>query len=129
VFNLPTTSSLLQITTGAASTIAVHASWLDLTIAGTDVLPNALNTTIAAPGTTTVVPSPGSGVNRNVKFLSVVNTAGPTCPVTIQHVGPGASPVSIFAIDLPLGWIIQYNTDGNGFLVYDENGNIQETEN
>lgn len=127
MLNLPTTSALLQIVTGAAVTsIAVHASWLDMSLVGTAVDPGSLDTAITTMATTTVAPSPGPGVNRNVKFLSVQNTSVSACPVVVQHFD-GSLAVNISPpTNLPAGWTLQYNTDGVGFVLYDQIGNIQE---
>ena len=127
MLNLPTTSALIQLVTGAAvSSIAVHASWLDMELAGTTVNPGSANTIVSTATTVPVVPPPGAGLNRNVKFLSVQNTSGSSCPVTVQHFD-GTLAVNISPpTNLPSGWTLQYNTDGTGFVLYDEIGNIQE---
>jgi hypothetical protein len=128
VLNLPTTSTLLQLVTGAAvSSISVHASWMDMSLSGTAVDPGSANTQVSSATTATIVSPPGPGVNRNVKFLSVQNTSAVACPVAIQHFD-GANAINLFApTTLPAGWTIQYNTDGVGFVLYDQIGNIRET--
>lgn len=133
MLNLPTNSSKILVITGAAvSSIAVFSSWVDLGTAPPPppvlpqpVTPNALNTIITTATITTVVPSPPAGSARNVKFLSVTNTSALPCLITIQNFD-GTTAVTLFpTFALPSGWSIQYNTDGDGFRVYDQNGKIQ----
>ena len=125
MLNLPTPASTLQIVTGSAvTTIAVHASTVDLG-PGTAVTPRAFNTPIIAAATTVVVPAPGVGVDRNVKFLSINNESASSCVVTVQ-IADGINTVNVFGpVPLPSGWTVQYNSDGNGFVLYDNFGNIQ----
>jgi hypothetical protein len=85
MLNLPTTNSQILVITGAvASSIAVHASFIDIGPSNA-VIPGALDTTITTPTTTVVVPPPLPTFSRNVKFLSVTNTSGVPCSVTIQQ--------------------------------------------
>jgi hypothetical protein len=100
---LTSTSDKVQVITGQAVTVSVHASWVDYN--GTAVTPGRLNTAISTAATTDVVPSPGASVQRNLKTLSVRNKhATSSVTVTIQHtdgttiaeldkrvLGPGAS--------------------------------------
>jgi len=124
VLNLPTTSTLLQLVTGAAvANIEVHASFVDLGLSTGSVVPGALDTVIVAAATTTIVPAPAAGTDRNVKFLSVQNTSALPCPVAIQSFD-AARTVNLFAITLQPGYTIQYNSDGSGFVVYDNLGDI-----
>jgi hypothetical protein len=126
VLNLATAVSRLQLVTGAAVVdIAVHASFLDLSISGTATTPGDLNTAISLIGVTPIVPPPLAGINRNVKFLSIQNTSGLSCPVAVQRFD-GVKATNLFAMTLSAGWTIQYNTDGAGFVVYDQLGNIQQ---
>jgi hypothetical protein len=124
VLNLPTTSAILQLVTGSAvNAIQVHASWIDLI--GTTVTPGVTAIpAITAATVTTIVPAPAAGVDRNVKFISVVNTSGSSCFVIVQRVD-GAIVTQLFPTTLGPGWILQYNTDGDGFVVYDNTGKIQ----
>ena len=100
---LTSTSDKIQVITGQAVTVSVHASWVDYN--GSAVTPGRLNTAISTAATTDVVPSPGASVQRNLKTLSVRNKhATSSVTVTIQHtdgttiaeldkrlLGPGAS--------------------------------------
>lgn len=85
MLNLTSTSDLIQIVTGSAAQIEVHASWVDFN--GTAVTPGRQNTAaITTATTTTVVPSPGASVQRNVKHLNITNDhATQSCVVTVEH--------------------------------------------
>ena len=125
MLNLSTPTTLLQAVTGSAvSSVAVHASFVDLGIATGSVVPGSKNTLIAASATTVIVPPPAAGIDRNVKFLSVNNASPSPCAVTIQ-VTDGAVAVDLFSVVLPSTWTIQYNSDGSGFVLYDGGGSIQ----
>lgn len=82
---LTSTSDLLQVVTGSAGSINVHASWVD-NASGT-ITPGRTNTAaITTAATTTVVASPAASTQRNVKLLVVYNaSATVTNLVTIQH--------------------------------------------
>lgn len=129
MLNLSTTTSVLQLVTGSAvSSIQVHTSFIDLAdpgVALSPVTPGEQDTLITSAATTPIVDSPAASTDRNVKFISVQNTDPVnTCRVTIQH-NDGTTVVNLFSIALQSGWTIQYNSDGNGFVVYDQDGNIQ----
>ena len=82
---LTSTSDIIRVVTGSAADIDVHASYVDNN-AGT-ITPGRTNTAaITTATTTTVVDSPGSGVQRNVKFLNITNShATASTQVTVQH--------------------------------------------
>jgi hypothetical protein len=82
---LTSTSDLVQVITGAAGAIAVHASYVDNN-AGT-ITPGRTNTaSIATAATTTVVASPAASTQRNVKLLNIFNShASISNLVTLQH--------------------------------------------
>lgn len=84
---LASTSDIVRVVTGSASQIEVHASWGDLTVSTGAVDLGRQNTAaITTATTTTVVPSPGSGVRRNVRHLNVTNDhASQSCTVTVEH--------------------------------------------
>ena len=94
---LTSTSDKITVTTGAAGTIGVFASWVDLN--GTTVTPDRANFSITSATTTDVVASPASSVTRNVKLLSVWND-GTTQNVTITHTD-GTTAVDLWAGSIP----------------------------
>ena len=79
------TSDLVQVITGSAGAIAVHASWVD-NASGT-ITPGRTNTaSITTAATTTVVGSPAASTQRNVRLLSVLNASLTVAnAVTVQH--------------------------------------------
>lgn len=80
---LTSTSDKLQVVTGAACTIDVHASWMD-NVAGA-VSPGRTNTNITTATTTDVVGSPAASTQRNIKTLHLRNRGIAGCDVTVQH--------------------------------------------
>lgn len=69
---LTSTSDLIQVITGSATSVEVHASWVD-NASGT-ITPGRTNTAaITGATTTTVVASPAASTQRNVKHLSIKN--------------------------------------------------------
>jgi len=82
---LTSASDLVRVITGSASDIEVHASWVD-NLSGA-ITPGRTNTaSITTATTTTVVASPASSTQRNVKLLSVRNNhASVATLVTVDH--------------------------------------------
>lgn len=73
---LTSTSDLLKVTTGSAGAIDVHASYFDITGTPQVATPLSANTAqITSATTTTVVSSPAASTQRNVKFMSVLNSS------------------------------------------------------
>lgn len=117
---LTSTSDLLSITTATAtSTIEVHASYVDVN--GTTVTPGRTNTRITAAATTTVVPSPGAGTQRNIKGLYVTNnSAGTPCNVSVNHTD-GTNNIELMQFVLLPGENMGYREDGS-WVHRDQNG-------
>lgn len=82
---LTSTSDLVRVITGSAAAIDAHASWMD-NASGT-ITPGRTNTaSISTATTTTVVGSPGSSTQRNVKNLTLANThASVSTTVIVEH--------------------------------------------
>jgi hypothetical protein len=99
---LTSTSDAIQLVTGQAASIDVHASWADNN-AGT-VTPGRTNTAaITTALTTVVVDHPASGQQRGVTFLSVRNKhATAACDCTLQHTD-GATTETIMKTTLQPG--------------------------
>lgn len=103
----------MQVVTSSTSAVDVHASFMDYN--GTVVTPGRKNTAIASATTTSVVLSPASAVQRNVKLLTAKNKGGAPNTVTIQHTD-GSTTVEMHSVTLAPGETLQYN-DEFGFLV------------
>lgn len=74
----------VQSRTGTAANVHVHASWVDNN-AGV-ITPGRQDTTIATATTSTIVPAPTSGIQRNVKSIIVLNNdAANTTTFTLEH--------------------------------------------
>src|SRR3954468_11079805 len=83
---LTSTSDIIRVVTGlGGASIQVHADWVD-NLAGA-ITPGRTNTAaIATATTTTVVGSPASSAQRNVKGLTIANAhASVTETIVLQH--------------------------------------------
>lgn len=117
------TSDLIQVVTGSALALDVHASWLDLN--GGVVTPGRTNTPISTAATTTAVGSPAASTQRNVQLLSLRNKdASAAQTVTVQHFD-GTNTVELMKVILAAGERLQYE-DANGWAVHDAQGNRKE---
>lgn len=116
---LASTSDLLRVTTSAAVTTDVHASWADLS--GTTVTPGRQNTALSGSGVATVVPSPGISTVRTVKTLHIRNRHATTSQdVTVSHTD-GTTSVELIKVTLPAGYVLHYD-EGAGFDILDSFG-------
>jgi len=85
VLLLTSTSDLVQLVTGAAATVKVHASYVDYA-SGVQTPGRNNPASIATATTTTIVGSPAASTQRNVKHLNIMNThASASCQVTVIH--------------------------------------------
>jgi hypothetical protein len=110
---LASTADALQVFTGVAGTIDVHASWMD-NVSGA-VGPGRTNTTtITAATTTTVVSAPAASVQRNIKTLHIRNRGGASMDLGVIHTD-GTTAVELWRGPLPSGYTLQY-VDEVGFL-------------
>lgn len=117
---LNSTSDVVRVVTdAAANSIDVHASWMDTD--GSTITPDRQNTSITTATTTTVVPSPGSGVTRNLKGLYITNTSeGTSCTVAVEHYD-GSVAVELISFVLLPGENLGYREDGS-WVHRDQNG-------
>lgn len=113
-------SDLLKLITGSAATVDVQATFVDITTSA--FTPGRTNTAISTAATTTIIGSPGASTQRQVKIVTVRNKdAAVSTAVTFQHTD-GSTAVNLFSCTLLLGEQLQY-VDGEGFTVFDSNGN------
>lgn len=118
---LTSTSDKVQLLTAAATTVEVHASWVDLDTSTGAVTPGRKNTTISTATTTDIVPAPASGNVRNVKGLYITNTHATTATqATVLHTD-GTTVADIYGINLMAGENIGYREDGS-WVHRDANG-------
>lgn len=122
MINLTSTSDLIRVVTSSASQIEVHASYVDFN--GTAVTPGRTNTPyITTATTTTVVPSPGSGVQRNIKHLNITNDhASVACVITVEHTD-GTTAEELISVTLLSGENMVLGEDGR-WTHYDANGAV-----
>jgi len=104
---LTSASDKIQVITGSAGSVKVHASWAD-NASGT-ITPGRTNTANITTATTTdVVASPGSSTQRKVKFLSMRNDhASVSQAFTVQHTD-GTNVEPLWVGTLGVGDILTY---------------------
>jgi hypothetical protein len=104
----------LQVVTGSAANIDVHASWVDYTT--TTVTPGRTNTAGVVTATTTdVVVAPAASTYRNVKTLHIRNKhATASTAVTVRHTD-GTTIAELFNVELLAGEELSY-VEGIGFV-------------
>jgi hypothetical protein len=108
---LASTSDLIRVITSSTANIDVHASYVD---GISSIVPGRTNTTISTATTTTVVASPGSGVYRTVKTLTVRNRHASTSnTITLVHTD-GTNAMEIIQCVLAAGESLMY-VEGAGF--------------
>lgn len=122
MMNLTSTSDVIRVVTSAASQIECHASWGDLN-AGVVTLGRQNTAAITTATTTTVVPSPGASVGRNVKHLNITNDhASASCVITVEHFD-GTTASELVAVTLLPGENMVLGEDGR-WTHYDSNGAV-----
>lgn len=116
---LTSTSDKIQLITGTAVNVDVHASYVDLASGVTT--PGRTNSKISTGTTTDVVGSPASSTTRNVKQIHAANIhASSSVVVTIQHTD-GTNVILLQTVTLAAGERVSY-VEGSGFRVFDVNG-------
>jgi len=112
LINLTSTTDLVRVVTSAAAQIEVHASWADFD--GSAVSLGRQNTPhITTATTTTVVPSPGASVTRNLKHLNITNDhASMSCTVTVEHFD-NTTAIELIAFTLLPGENMVFAENGN----------------
>ena len=111
---LTSTNDRLQLVTGVATTIDVHASWVD-TNAGV-ITPGRTNTAITTAATTIVVTGPAASTQRNVKTLYVRNKSpSVSSDITVRHTD-GTTVLELLKTTLLPNQSLQM-TDQGGFVL------------
>ena len=121
---LTSTSDLIQLITGSAGTIKVHASYSDVTTGPTVTVGRTNTPSITTATTTTIVASPASSTQRNVRYISIRNTdATVTNACTVQHTdGTNVEPLWIGS--LAPGEAVMFDQNGI-WSVYSSGGVIK----
>lgn len=111
---LVSTSDKLQVISGQAVTVDVHASYIDYD--GASVFSGGRkNTAISSATTTDVVAAPGSSVTRNIKTLHIRNKhATSAVDITVQHTD-GTTVIELHKLTLAAQEMLQY-IEGVGFF-------------
>lgn len=106
----------LQVITGSAVTVDVHATYIDCSTASPPVVdvPARTNTAISTATTTDVVATPGASKVRNVKTLHIRNRGTAACDVTVQYNQNGTL-FELHKATLAAGDMLEY-VEGVGFF-------------
>lgn len=110
---LAATSDALRVTTSAASTVHVHASYIDK--AGATEKGGRKNTSITTATTTDVLSGPANGASRQVQALTIRNTAGAANTVTVILTDASLA-MQLYSVTLGPGSQLLYAA-GAGFTV------------
>lgn len=116
---LTSVSDIVRVTTSAAGTVAVHASWVD-NASGT-ITPGRTNNVLSTAATTPVVGSPAASTQRNIKTLTIRNDhASVSQTIGVEH-SDGTTAARFFSVVLNAGELLSY-TDGNGWQCFTSSG-------
>lgn len=116
MINLVLTTDKLDLISGAAVTLDVHASWVDVTGTPQVATPGKTNTAITTATTTDIVAAPGASTFRNVKTINVRNKhATLSCDVTIRFNANGTA-FELHKVTLRAGEVLEY-IEGIGWFV------------
>ena len=116
---LTTITDIVRVVTSTAGTINVQADWADQTT--TTFVAGRTNTAITTATTTTIVGSPATSTQRQVKNMTIVNTdALVTNTITVQFFD-GTNAFVVFVFTLAPNRQIQFN--GTTWSVFDSNTN------
>lgn len=116
---LTATTDKLQLITGAAATLDVHASYMDMSNADPPVVKGSTsgrtNTAITTATTTDIVAAPAASTTRNIKTLHVRNKHATTATdVTVQF-NQNATLFELYKVNLLPGEALEY-IEGVGFF-------------
>ena len=83
---LTTTNDILELITGSAvSSIEVQVSYIDLPLATQVQKAGHQSTVITSATTTTILNAPAAGTDRAIKSISVYNSSGSECEITVLY--------------------------------------------
>lgn len=110
---LVNTTDKLQLVTGSAVTVDVHASWVDY--ASGSATPGKTNTAISTATTTDIVAAPASSTQRNVKTINIRNKhASSSVDVTVLYDDNGTD-YELIKMSLAAGDVLEY-VEGVGWF-------------
>ena len=116
---LTTTSDKMQLVTGSASSIGVHASWVD-NASGT-ITPGKTNTNVTTAATTDIIAAPAASTARNIKSLNIRNTHASNSNTLTAQLFDGTNTFELFKATLAAGEVLVY-VEGIGWDIYGSDG-------
>jgi hypothetical protein len=112
--HLSSVNDKVRLTTSAAITVDVHASYVDFDPsqpAASQITPDRKNTPITTATTTDIVLAPASGVFRKVKFINIRNRhATSSVDITVIHTD-GTNAIEIDKVTLGAGGRWTYGSE------------------
>lgn len=114
---LTTTSDVLKLITSSTSQLEYYVGFVDITTSA--FTPSNSSGVINTATTTTIVSSPASSTQRQIKLITVRNVGTETNTVTFDF-GNGVDK-ELYKVSMSAGDSIQYTNEG-GFQISDANG-------
>jgi hypothetical protein len=125
MITLTATTHILELTTGSATNIDVAVSYADHTTTGATL--GDQQTLITTATTTTILSAPGASTQRQVKYISILNTSASNNAITLKKDISGTE-YDLFTVTLGQSERLEY-LDGQGFRVYASTGAIKTSQN
>lgn len=107
----------LQLTTSAAVTVDVHATWVDVPTAGGTGLPSATNTAFTTATTLDIVATPAASTQRIVKHLNIRNKHATTSVDVTVIIDQGGTDFELHKATLLAGEVLEYQEGIGWFTV------------
>jgi len=111
----------LQLVTGSAGDIDVHASWVDNNTSTGAVTPGNTNTSPTTATTTDIVATPGSNIVRNVKMLNIRNAHASVSNLLTVLFNANGTTFELFKCTLLPGELLTYS-EALGWDIYSADG-------
>ena len=125
---LTSTTEKVQVITGSAGDVDVHASFVDATASTAPVPDTQFQVGIVTSTTSVVVAAPAASTWRNVQTLLIRNVHASVTNLVTVRVTDGTNNADVFAASLAAGESIQY-LDGVGFQVLANTGAVKTSQN
>ena len=123
---LTSTTDILTLTTASAGSIIYKVDYVDNN-AGTITPGHTTNAVaISTATTTTICASPGAGVQRNVKRITINNTSGSVANICTVNMSDGTNVLALYDANLAIGESYDM-LDNGGWTYYDSTGKPYQT--
>lgn len=124
MITLTATNHILELTTGSATAVDIFVSYADHTVAGA-VLGDQ-QTLVATATTTAILAAPAAATQRQIKYISINNTAASSNAVTVKK-DVGGTEYDIFGpVTLGPNERLEF-LDGRGWQVFTNSGATKQS--